>query len=270
MRARSHLLVPLALVALPLVAACPGPSYPKPANLPDAAGFVAMVEAQQARARSFKHNSRMDYRVGDDRIKTTVLVMGEKGAKVRFNALDPTGVVAADLACDGVSYQFVDFQKNCQLSGPCTGQAIAQLLRVNLEPDDFLYLATGTTPLIPGATGSVKWSSKEGRAEVSLSSADKQKTQTIFFDGRDGNRWDVLESTVRDARGNVDWKLENKDFHAVTGAGGGSFRLAQRTRFEQPAAKGDLRVRWEKQEVNLDLPDAAWTIDVPAGLPTCQ
>lgn len=238
--------------------------------MPDAAGFVTMVKAQQARAHSFRHKSRMDYRVGDDRIKTTVLVMGEKGAKIRFNALDPTGVVAADLACDGVSYQFVDFQKNCQLSGPCTGQAIAQLLRVNLEPDDFLYLATGSTPLIRDPAGSVKWSSKEGHAEVTLSSPDKQRTQTIVFDGRSGNRWDVLASTVRDAKGNVDWKLENKDFHDVSGAAGGSFRLARRTRFEQPAAKGDLRVRWEKQEINLELPDAAWTIDVPAGLPTCR
>lgn len=259
----------LALLAAVCLTACPSPNYPEPASLPDAAGFVAMVEAHQAKARSFKHSSRMDYRVEGERIKTTVYVMGEKGAKIRFNALDPTGVVAADLACDGISYQFVDFQKNCQLSGPCTGEPIARLLRVRLEPDDFLFLAVGTTPVIPGARGSVKWSSEEGRAEVALVAPNDQRTQTIFFDGR-GEHWDVLESTVRDASGNVDWKLENKDFRTVTGAGGETFRVPERTRFTQPAADGDLQVRWEDQEINIEPPPGAFTIDVPAGLPVCR
>jgi hypothetical protein len=210
----------------------------------------------------------MDYRVGDERIKTTVLVMGQAGARLRFNALDPTGVVAADLACDGIGYQFVDFQKNCQRSGPCTGQAIAQLLRVNLEPDDFLYLAIGTTPIIRDPSGDVKWNSDKGVAEVNLVSADKQLTQSLILDGREGH-YDVLESIVRDAAGEIQWRIENKDFRPVKGAQGQTIRLPDKTRFEQPAVKGDLRIRWEKQELDLELPAGAWTLEPPAGLPLC-
>lgn len=238
--------------------------------MPDAAGFIALIEKHRGAVRSFRHASRMDYRVGDDRIKATVYVMGERGAKVRFNALDPTGVTAADLACDGASYQYIDFQKNCQLSGPCTREAIGQLLRVELEPDEFLFLAIGTTPLIPGATGTASWSSKEGRAELELTSPETRQTQTIHFDGRNGNRWDLLRSTVKDASGQVSWKLENKGFRAVEAGGGASIRIPERSRFEQPAIKGDLRVRWEEQELEIEPPEGAWTIEVPEGLPLCR
>lgn len=257
----------LALALAPLLFACPG-KYDTPDDLPDASQAIARIEADQNKARTFKHESRMDYRVGDERIKTTVLVMGEKGAKVRFNALDPTGVVAADLACDGASYTFVDFQKNCQRTGPCTGDAIARLLRVNLEPDDFFFLAAGTTPLLPGATGQVTWSSDTGHATVKLSSPGNPKTQTLILDGRQGH-WDVLKSSVSDAAGNLEWRLENKDFRAVKAADGTTVRLPERTRFEQPAAKGDLRVRWEKQQINVELPDQAWQLEPPPGLPVC-
>ena len=257
----------LLLCLAPLFAACPT-RYPKPANLPDAPGVVERIEAHQQKARTFKHKSRMDYRVGDERVKTTVLVMGQRGARLRFNALDPTGVVAADLACDGIAYQFIDFQKNCQRSGPCTGDAIARLLRVNLEPDDFLDLAVGTTPLISKTGSPVRWDEKTGHAIVDLVTPDKQRTQTIILDGREGH-YDVLRSTVRDAAGNIDWRIENKDFRTIKTADGGTLRVPERTRFEQPAAKGDLRVRWEKQEINVELPAGAWELQPPAGLPTC-
>lgn len=253
---------------LPLLACCPRGGVKKPDDLPDAAGFVARIEAAHQKAKSFKHKSRMDYRVGDERIKTTVLVMGQSGARVRFNALDPTGVVAADLACDGVGYTFVDFQKNCQRTGPCTGVAISRLLRVNLEPDDFLYLAVGTTPILANATGEVAWNSDRGVAEVDLVTGDKQLTQRLVLDGRAGH-YDVLESTVKNAAGEIQWRIENKDFRAVKGADGTTMRLPEKTRFEQPAAKGDLRVRWEKQELNVDLPEQAWQLTPPAGLPLC-
>lgn len=262
----------LAVALLTFLAACPGPKHPQPAGMPDAAGFVTLVEQHQSAARSFRHSSRMDYRVGEDRIKATVYVMGERGAKVRFNALDPTGVTAADLACDGVNYQFIDFQKppgGCHLTGPCTREAIAQLLRVELEPDEFLFLAIGTTPLIPGARGQVTWNAGEGRAELELRSAETGQTQTIYLDGRNGNRWDLLESTVTDAQGQVSWKLENKAFRPVK-AGARTIRVPERTRFEQPAVKGDLRVRWEEQELAVELPAGAWSIDVPQGLTLCR
>ena len=204
----------------------------------------------------------MDYRVGDDRIKTTVLVMGERSAKVRFNALNPDDTTAADLACDGLNFAFVDFNKNCQLTGPCTSEAIAALLRVELEPDDFLALAIGSAPLIADADSTLEWSSASGSAILKRVSKDKQLSQEIVMDGRSAN-YDVTSATVRDAEGKVEWTLENKDFGKSTGKDGKEFRVPGKTRFQQPKVKGDLKIRWNERTLNLELEPEKFAMELP-------
>jgi len=210
----------------------------------------------------------MEYWVDGQRIKTTVYVMGKRGAKVRFNALNPTGGdVAADLACDGSNFKFVDFNHDCELTGPCTKGAIAQLLRVRLAPDDFLLLAVGSTPVIPYDKSNVRWDAKKAQEIVELVSEDPAQKQEIVLDGKD-KRWDVLSSTVWDADGNIEWQLTNRDFSEHQSEDGKAQRLPERTRFEQPKAKADLTIRWDERNVNIELPEAKFTMDLP-GLDRC-
>ncbi len=208
----------------------------------------------------------MEYWVGAERIKTTVYVMGERGAKIRFNALNPTGGdVAADLACDGIDFKFVDYNNNCELTGPCTKSAIAQLLRVSLAPDDFLMLATGGTPIIEFTESKVRWDAKNANEVLELL-GDGQK-QTIVLEGRE-KTWDVLSSIVRDAEGKVEWKLTNKGFSDHTTENGKSVRLPARTRFEQPSNKAELTIRWDERNINTELSQDKFEIELP-GLPRC-
>jgi len=237
--------------------------YPPPA-VPD---VLAQLEAARVARTSFQSESVMDYWVKDQRVKGAVLMMGRPGARLRFNALNPTGGnVAADLACDGAGYQLIDYNNNCQLVGPCDGAAIAQLLRINLEPDDFFALAVGSTPILPGAGGTTKWDSSAGTETLDLRSNGRR--QVIVLDGRD-QRWDVLESTVYDSEGKVEWKLQNKDFHEVEGPGGAVFRAPGKTKFEQPSHKADLLVRWKEHRFNVELDDAKFVMEIPPGLPGC-
>ena len=209
----------------------------------------------------------MEYWEGDTRVKPTVLVMGERGAKVRFNALNPDDTVAADLACNGDDFQFIDFNQNCQLTGPCTKESIGKLLRVNLKPDDFLLLAIGQAPLIPDPTGSVRWDAKAAQEVLELHSEDRQWKQTIVLDGRE-QRWDVLSSTVWNPEGKVEWKLTNKDFAATTSEDGKEVRVPGKTRFEQPQAKADLVIRWIERSLNTELEPDKFTMQIP-DLPRC-
>jgi outer membrane lipoprotein-sorting protein len=248
--------------------ACGGPSgKPRPYAKPSAEAVMHELSERQAAAESFLAESRMEYWVDGKRIKTTVYVMGQRGARVRFNALDPTNVVAADLACDGTNFQFVDFNQNCQLTGPCTKQAIAQLLRVSLEPDDFLMLAIGSTPVIPFDAGKVTWDAKNAHEVVELTSQASHQRQKIILDGRE-QRWDVLSSTVWDAEGKVDWELTNKEFSVHQGDDGQALRLPAKTRFEQPKAKADLTVRWDERNINIELAPEKFVMELP-GLPQC-
>lgn len=226
-----------------------GKSIPRPYAEPTVQTVLDHLASVRARARSFRAESVMDYWVGKDRVKGKVLIMGKTGARVRINALNPTGgSVAADLACDGSGFQFIDYNSNCQLTGPCNRDSVAQLLRVSLDPDDFLLLAVGTTPVIAGPhEGSFRWDAKKGHEILTLTGAGGLR-QTIVLDGRD-RRWDVISSSVVSADGKTLWKLQNKGFKEI--------------RAELPASPGgvdagaDRSGRGDEDELPPDMADMA-------------
>ncbi len=257
----------LTAAALLTVAACGPGAAPRPYEEPKAEEILTHLQALPERVRSFRADSTMDYWLGKDRVKGTVLLLGAWGARLRFNAENPTGgSVAADMACDGRDYRFVDVNNNCHLLGPCDASAIAAFFRVSLEPDDFIAMAAGGTPTLAGAEAATTWDSKKRVERLELKAGNR--TQIIELDGRD-RRWDVLESTLYDGE-DVVWKLENKDFANVTTEDGQAVRAPGRSRFQQPGEKADLVIRWNERALNIETVPAQFTLEIPACLPLCQ
>jgi hypothetical protein len=261
-----------AAIAAGLALGC-GNGIKQPYEPPGADAFVQHLRAVGDKARTYvATENTMDYWLGKQRIKTTMHVMGEKGAKVRFNGVNPqTDMTAADLACDGSNFSFQDFEHNCQLSGVCDRQAIAQLLRVSMEPDDFLLLAVGSAPIIPDPTGKVTWNGKNGTWQVDLTSPSGQK-QRLILDGNDGDggKWEVLESTVWDSAGKVEWQLKNKKMKTVKSEDGVPFRLPTYSKFVQPQQKADLVVEWATRKINLPAQDPSkYQVTQVPGLRVC-
>jgi hypothetical protein len=268
---RPHRLA-LWVFAAALAPACSCRSYVKePHAAPTATEVMAELGKRRAQVKSFNHTSTMDFWSGDDRVKTTVYVMGERGAKVRMNALDPAGgSTLADLACDGRDFAFIDFQRDCQLSGPCTEDSIASLMRVRLEPDDFVSLALGQPPLLPGELkGNVSWDGKDGEWEVELVAADGRK-QRLELSGDKERRWDVKTAAVWGRDGKLEWKLSQKDFGQVPAEDGQALRMPGKLRFEQPSAKADLIVDWQDRSLNPTLDAAKFQLAPPAELKSCR
>jgi hypothetical protein len=268
----------LAVIAVTLALAlghvgcgCRGGKIARPYPQPSAETLLQYLADKHDKARSFQVDSVMDYWVGGERVKGTVLLMGEKGARVRINALNPTGDnVAADLACDGEDFKLIDYNSDCQLTGPCTRDSIAQLLRVSLEPDDFLLLVMGATPVIAHTEAALEWNADRGHEVLTLRAPDSGLTQTIALAGRTGDgRWDLVSSVVRDAQGREIWNLQNKDFRTVKAADGTVFRVPGKTQFKQPQEKADLLVRWREHTLNPTLDPARFEMEIPPGLPRC-
>ncbi|MEZ4366649.1 MAG: hypothetical protein R2939_10225 [Kofleriaceae bacterium] len=260
-------LVSLLLAAAPLLAACPSTHHPNPAPDLTVAELLGTLGERRSLAQSFRSDSVMDYWLGSDRVKGTVKVMGTPGAKVRFNALDPADNVLADLACDGYGFVYVDRRNNCVMTGPCNQASIAQLLRVALSPDDFFYLALGSTPVLADAQATMTWDADKGYQRVEL--AGVGGSQSIVLDGRDAT-WDVLKSELRRPDGEIVWSVTNTDFEAVTDDAGVALRMPGKTRFRSPDEKADLLIDWKSRDVNVTLPEAAFTLEPPPGLATCQ
>jgi outer membrane lipoprotein-sorting protein len=262
--------IALALFAAIAAVSCGSKSHVRSYPAPSPEHVLETLRARQRSIESLRSESTMDYWVGSDRVKGTVLHLGAPGARLRFNAENPTGGnVAVDLACDGISYSLIDYNNNCQLSGPCTGAAIAQLLRIKLEPDDFFIMATGATPLINAGHTTVRWNPERGTETVTVESADGLWRQVIVLDGKE-QRWDVLSSTLYDRSGTIEWKLRHKDFRVVPGAPGQRYRVPEKTQLEQPKSKSDLLIRWKRHQFNVEVAPDRFDMEVPEGLPPCS
>lgn len=258
-----------AIVLVPLLAACPHGPKARPYPEPTVEELLGRLATTRERLTSFSAETVMDYWMDSDRVKGTVLVMGTSGSKVRINALSPAGNdLLADLACDGVSYTFLDKNKNCQLAGACSRETIASLFRVALAPDDFVQLAVGATPVISGAKGTVRWDGKAMREILELT-GDGGRTQTIVIDARDG-RADVVSSEVKAADGTQEWRIDNTGFTKIDDANRISFRVPAKSRFRSPGEKADLLVEWKERVLNLALTDDKFVLELDPGIPTCQ
>jgi outer membrane biogenesis lipoprotein LolB len=257
------------VVAVLLLSGCPGSKYPKPGEM-TAKDVVAKLDAARAARTSFKVQTTMDYWLGKQRAKGTVLVMGTSKRQVRFNAIKPDDTVLIDMACNGTDFTYVNFQDNCQLAGPCNKSSIGSLLHVDLEPDDFHHLAQGTPPTIPNATGTVAWDDKKGYWRVELTG--DTGTQKLVIDGRK-NHFDVLSATLTDKNGKTVWSVENTDFREIADVNKVKHRVPGKTSFKSPQQQADLLVEWkdDQREINLDLsqPPTRFTVNIPAGLPSC-
>lgn len=269
-----RLLPPLALAclaALPLAAssACsPGPSK-RPYPVLTVEDLLSRITATAEQVTTFRANdTTMDYWMNDQRVKGTVAVMGTVGAKVRIAALSPAGgTTLTDLACNGASYAFLDFNNNCQRSGPCSRDTIAAMVRVALAPDDFMTLAVGSTPIIPGAKGTVRWDGSASREVLELT-GDGGRTQQIVLDAKDG-RADVVSSEVKNADGVQEWRIDNTGFTTVKDEQGAPHRVPEKSRFRSPGEKSDLIVDWNQRELGLELTDDKFQMELPPGLPIC-
>src|SRR4051812_33561638 len=112
-----------ALLLAILVGGCPGGggggggkgSFPQPAQM-TVQDVIAKLDKQRAARSSFRVETTMDYWLGKERAKGTVFVMGTAKRQVRFAAIKPDGNTLVDMACDGQSFTYVDFQNNCSLA----------------------------------------------------------------------------------------------------------------------------------------------------------
>jgi hypothetical protein len=194
----------------------------------------------------------------------TVNILGAWGGKLRFQAESPNSSMAADLASDGTSYCLLDAINNCGGCGPATAEGVGQLLGIVLDPDDIVAILFGSTPLIEGKQ-TVTWDSSNGWEIINVTTANGFK-QRLALDGA-GKTWDVRESEVTGPDGKSVFKIRHKEFHVVKTADGRNVRVPGASLLEQRGESA--KIDWRKQEIDVELPEAAFTIEVPEGLPRC-
>lgn len=249
------------LLALSLfLACCPGTHVKRTYPEPRADEIVSWLKNIRDRAASLKAETKSDFRLGNDRVNLTLMMLATWGGKLRFQALDPNDVMAADLASDGTSYCFVDVHDNCGECGPATAHNVARLIRIPLEPDDVVAVLLGSAPVLPDAQGTVSWDDDGGHEILTLTDKDGFSERVVLDGG--GHRWDVLEAELLGPDKKTVWKLRHKDFHAI-----GTTRVPGASLFEQ--AGDTVRIQWKEQKLGETFDDAKFHITLQPGLPEC-
>lgn len=255
-------LAPVGIGLFVIACSCSAPSVRRSYPEPTVGNLAARLERAREAMTSFRADTTMDYWIGDQRAKGEVLVMGALGAKLRFAALSPAGgSTMVEMACDGSSFVYVDYQNNCAVTGPCDQKSIAHFFRIELAPDDFIHLALGTPPII-GTNGKLTF--VDGRERLELVSEVGTEKLTVDLSG---GRLDVIDAELVGTDGKIQWSVSNADFVDV-----GGHRVPGKTRFKSPSQKQDLLVDWgdtENRAVNIDIAPERFVLVAPPGLPPC-
>jgi hypothetical protein len=253
-------------VAVILLGGCPAKRIPRPYPDPGADAVIAHLTSLRTRVHTLRAETLSDARIGKERANVTVNILAAWGGKLRYQAMNPGEVsMAADLASDGSDFCFIDANNNCGECGPATAENVGRLIQVVMPPDDVVAMMLGGAPVMAGGTASLSWDESAGHEILTLTRPDGWR-ETIVLDGRE-RRWDVLDAELEDPEGKQVWRIRHKGFHVVDGRDGAKLRLPGRSYFEQPG--NDVLIRWKSQELDVELGDDKFRIDLPDGIPAC-
>jgi outer membrane lipoprotein-sorting protein len=250
------LLLPAALACLG--ASCGGVPRPRD-GVSDATEMMRLLGEIRGRAHSLRARGKADHFGPDGRVRGTVYFFVEADGRLRFEALTPLDTAAATLASDGTTFSLLDARERVYYTGPAEPCNIARLLRIPMAGRDVATILLGGTPLIAHTRARLDWDD-DGFYVLVLTGSDAGVRQRVEI-AADRRRLDVLRSVVLDGD-DVVWELELEDLTRVSG-----IPFPKKIHFVNPGEDADVLVQYQQIELNPSLPDDAWTIAPPEGMP---
>jgi hypothetical protein len=227
---------------------------------PTAARLTGVLKAGRGAPVSLRAEAKVDQWTKKGRIKLRVYMLAAPGGHLRFEAVSPFDTPLVTLTSDGTRFASIDHKHDVFYRGPAKACNIARVFGLALPPREVRRTLLGGTPVIPHRRATLRWDRCEG-AEVLTLSGRGGRTQRIWL-RRKRSSWQVLRSEVRNAKDQVLFELRFERFRRIEG------RWVPRViKVEQPRRKADLIIRYQKLELGVKIPPAAYQLRVPAGLP---
>jgi hypothetical protein len=242
------------LIIVPFVACGPVPP-PKDAydSAPD---LLADMRALRDRIESFRITGTVDHFGEEHRVQGKTYLFAELPGRLRVDLLSPFGNTLSVLTVDRDVFALADFRENRFLEGPAEPCNIARLIRVPLPADDVIRVLIGHSPIIEGHA-EVDWD-RQGFYRVTVS--DGARTQRLEVEP---DRSSLKLRRSRLVEGDqVIFDMTFDRWRPVAGA-----FVPHEIRVKMPRDEADLLVRYDDDgvEVDVDLPQDAWTQSFPDG-----
>ncbi|MBX3274093.1 MAG: DUF4292 domain-containing protein [Sandaracinaceae bacterium] len=255
-----------------VAAGCSGPACPLH-TFAEASEVLASYRDMRRPARVLRAEASVDRRDGDGRVRGTVLMFVERDDRVRFDAMTQFGA-AAILTSDGERFALTDLRENEFFVGPTCEANIERLLGLRLSAAQVTRLLLGESPEIDAEARVVRC--EGGRYRVTLRDADGRR-QELELEVREADRdappeaqrMRLRRSEVFHPDGRLQWRVTYDDYRFVVDprdAEGRGVVMPFTVRFEDPGNGADTRVRFERLDLNVEVPPDAFTQTPRPGL----
>jgi hypothetical protein len=260
----------LLLLALALVG-CPRPCPRTPFR--DAEQALGHYRDMRTPARVLRAEARVDRRDSEGRIRGTVMMFIERPDRVRFDAMTQFGA-AAVLTSDGERFALTDLRENRYFEGPTCPANIERLLGIRFGGEEVTRLLLGETPQIEATDRAIRC--ENGGYVVTLTGADGT-VQELVLEVREQDlnaapeeqRMRLRQTEVRTRGGDIEWRVTYDDYRFIEDPQGTEERglvMPFRVRFEDPRRGVDTLVRFERIDLNVEVPQDAFVQEPRPGL----
>jgi hypothetical protein len=245
--------------------------YPKP----EAETLLGALRARQQAVHSVDLDTRTTSWLGGNRTRGTVVMLVERGGRLRFEAeVSLQGAVATLVTGEG-RFALLDLQAHVFKHGEACPANVASLVPVPLVPAEVAAVLLGDAPVAPDARAlGTDWDMHDGAEVLGLDNGtgpagNAGLTGRVFVKmrrvmvGQDA-RWDIVgvegESAGRPGR----WRVSFEDLKADSG-----FTFPDLIRFAEPGKSFDdgVEIKVKSRRVNATWKPAAFTLAPPEGYP---
>ena len=247
--------IPL-LACVALLTACGG-AIKRPSNYSEDAGrLLKSVEDRGKAVQSISAELKTEVWRDGERVKAKQMVASDPQGRLRIDVLSPFGHPLTTLVSDGSRLMIYAAEKKRFLIGASTPEILARLLPIRLSPEELGGLLRGMMPLIPHTKSRVGWNEEAGRYRLELDG--ERRRQRVEFEP-EHLRVTSLETYEGDA---LIYRARFGDY-----TGEGDAIIPKRILFEVPSDKLRVDMTVVEHRINPALPDAAFHLEPPRGIP---
>ena len=244
-----------------LLAGCPC-TIRRTYTAPTAGALISTLASRGGQVKTMRAKAKVDQWTKKGRIKVRVFILTAAGGKLRFEAVSPFDTALVTLTSDGQQFASIDHKNNVFYSGAAKPCNIARVFGMALHPKDVVLALWGGAPVITHDKKSVSWDKCKGTEVLRVEDSKKKLVQHIWIKREKSGAWRVLRSTVRDGKGKLVLELLFEKFRKV-----GAKMLPRVIKFRQLKTKSDVIIRYHKQKIGLTIPNHAFQLTAPPGVP---
>lgn len=257
----------LAMLSLPLLAACPHQARIERAYAPPApAELRRLLVARQSAVTTLNGSARATSWLGGDRIRATVLVLVDRAGRLRLEAEVSLQGTVAVLATDGRRFALLDVRKNELRRGPACPANIASLIRIPLSPAEVAAIFLGDAKLPDGdaASDGVDWDADTGTDVLVVPSATGQLR--YHFRHHDTGAPTLVGVTALDGAQKPVWRVGFEEFVDVASRRG-AVSLPQVIHYAEGTSSYDdgVEIKFKDRTADDPISPEAFTLTAPAG-----